>query len=228
MVTSDKVYLNNENKRPFVESDHLSGHDPYSASKAASEIIIESYREAFLAHQNVAIASARAGNVIGGGDWSQDRLIPDAIRAWQKSEILEIRRPESVRPWQHVLEPLAGYLILIENLWNRPDLAGPFNFGPDNNSHANVRSIIDYLGTHFKNLNIKYINTGEGAYESNFLFLDTSKAKNLLNFKPVWNVSQAVDKSVEWYKSFYNGADPQILCEQDIKYYMEAHETINH
>lgn len=228
MVTSDKVYLNNENKQPFKESDRLSGHDPYSASKAASEIIIESYRKAFLSSQNIAIASARAGNVIGGGDWSQDRLIPDAIRAWQKNELLEIRNPEAVRPWQHVVDCLAGYLILIENLWNRPNLMGAFNFGPDNSSHANVRNIIDHLKKHFKNLNEKYIDTNKDAYEANFLMLDASKAKNLLNYKSVSDVNLAIERSALWYKSFYSGADPRALCEQDIKYYMDEHEKISH
>ncbi|MGE8671871.1 MAG: GDP-mannose 4,6-dehydratase, partial [Achromobacter kerstersii] len=124
MVTTDKVYRNNEWPHPYRESDTLGGHDPYSASKAASELVIASYRDAFLHAQGVAIATARAGNVIGGGDWSVDRLLPDAVRAWRDNGDLHIRRPDSVRPWQHVLEPLAGYLTLAQALWDQPALAG--------------------------------------------------------------------------------------------------------
>ena len=131
MVTTDKVYREKQPPRPYRENDALGGHDPYSASKAASEIVIGSYRSAFLAEQGVAIASARAGNVIGGGDWSADRLIPDAVRAWQKGQTLEVRRPDAIRPWQHVLEPLAGYLTLAEKIWRQPALAGAYNFGPE-------------------------------------------------------------------------------------------------
>jgi CDP-glucose 4,6-dehydratase len=121
MVTTDKVYWNRESPWPYREDDALGGHDPYSASKAASELAIASYRDAFLAEQGVAVASARAGNVIGGGDWSVDRLIPDAVRAWSSGQPLHIRRPEAIRPWQHVLEPLAGYLRLAERLWDAPN-----------------------------------------------------------------------------------------------------------
>ena len=124
MVTTDKVYRNNEWPWPYREDDTLGGQDPYSASKAASEIAIASYRDAFLSAQGVAVASARAGNVIGGGDWSEDRLIPDAVRAWQAGQPLEVRRPQAIRPWQHVLEPLAGYLTLAHKLWEQPDTGG--------------------------------------------------------------------------------------------------------
>ncbi len=131
MVTTDKVYRSQEAPRPYREDDALGGHDPYSASKAASEMAIASYRDAFLSAQGVAVASARAGNVIGGGDWSEDRIIPDAVRAWQAGQTLEVRRPQAIRPWQHVLEPLAGYLTLAQALWQRPALADSYNFGPE-------------------------------------------------------------------------------------------------
>ena len=130
IVTTDKVYRNVETLQPYREDDPLGGRDPYSASKAASEIIAASYRASFLAVRNVAVATARSGNVIGGGDWSDDRLIPDAIRAWDAGRALVIRHPEAVRPWQHVLEPLAGYMILASKLWERPSLADAYNFGP--------------------------------------------------------------------------------------------------
>ena len=130
MITTDKVYKNREWIWPYREEDPLGGHDPYSAGKAASEMVIESYYQSFLKHQDKAIASVRAGNVIGGGDWSADRLIPDAIRAWQNKQVLNIRNPEAIRPWQHVLEPLSGYLLLAEKLWQNPEKTGAYNFGP--------------------------------------------------------------------------------------------------
>ncbi|BCX12095.1 MAG: CDP-glucose 4,6-dehydratase [Thermosynechococcus sp.] len=143
-VTTDKVYENREWPYPYRETDSLGGHDPYSASKAASELVVASYREAFLREQGIAVATARAGNVIGGGDWSEDRLIPDAIRAWQSGKQLFVRRPEAIRPWQHVLEPLYGYLVLAERLWDQPHLAGAYNFGPDPAEAATVRAVIEY------------------------------------------------------------------------------------
>ena len=143
MVTTDKVYRNKEWLYPYRESDALGGYDPYSASKAASEIVISSYRDSFLAQQGLAVGSARAGNVIGGGDWSQDRLIPDAVRAWQAGVALEIRNPKATRPWQHVLEPLAGYLTLAYKLWNQPELVGAYNFGPQPHEVASVRTVIE-------------------------------------------------------------------------------------
>src|ERR1700688_1462562 len=143
MVTTDKVYRNNEGARPYREDDALGGQDPYSASKAACEIVITSYRDAFLSAQGAAVASARAGNVIGGGDWSDDRVIPDAVRAWQADRPLEVRRPQAIRPWQHVLEPLAGYMTLAHKLWERPTLAGSYNFGPDASEGVTVRELIE-------------------------------------------------------------------------------------
>src|SRR4029079_9453459 len=131
MVTTDKVYRTVEMPGSHREDDPLGGHDPYSASKAASEMVIESYRQSYLGEKSVAVASARAGNVIGGGDWSADRLFPDAVRAWRGGETLRVRRPGAVRPWQHVLEPVFGYLVLAQRLWERPSLAGAYNFGPE-------------------------------------------------------------------------------------------------
>ena len=142
MVTTDKVYRNNACLKPYKEDDTLGGHDPYSASKAASELIISSYSNAFLSAQGVAVASARAGNVIGGGDWAAERLIPDAIRAWSDNQSLAVRHPESIRPWQHVLEPLHGYIILAQQLASKLELASTFNFGPDFDEVASVRRVI--------------------------------------------------------------------------------------
>ena len=142
VVTTDKVYRNNEWPYPYREDDALGGHDPYSASKAAAELVAASYRSAFLEAQQTAVATARAGNVIGGGDWSEDRLIPDAVRAWQSGSVLTIRRPQAIRPWQHVLDPLAGYLRLAERLWHAPNLAGAYNFGPRTDEAATVGTVV--------------------------------------------------------------------------------------
>ena len=142
VITTDKVYENNETGRAFVETDPLGGHDPYSASKAAAEIAVSSHRLSFFAARKVGLATARAGNVIGGGDWAEDRMIPDAIRAWTSNQALMVRNPASVRPWQHVLEPLAGYLSLAEQLWFDPAKAGAWNFGPDHRSAAPVSDVL--------------------------------------------------------------------------------------
>ena len=141
VVTTDKVYLNREWAYPYREGDALGGHDPYSASKAAAELVAASYRSAFLQAQGVAVATARAGNVIGGGDWCEDRLIPDAVRAWSTGAVLRVRRPGAIRPWQHVLDPLAGYLRLAEKLWESPALANAYNFGPRTDEAASVGTV---------------------------------------------------------------------------------------
>jgi CDP-glucose 4,6-dehydratase len=146
VVTTDKVYRNREWAYPYREDDQLGGHDPYSASKAATELVTASYRDSFLAAQGVAVATARAGNVIGGGDWAQDRLLPDAVRAWGAGETLHIRRPHATRPWQHVLEPLAAYLRLAQRLWEQPGLAGAYNFGPLPHEAASVKHVIELAG----------------------------------------------------------------------------------
>ena len=217
MVTTDKVYKNQEHFYPYREEDPLGGHDPYSASKAASEIVISSYRDAILRDQGVAVASARAGNVIGGGDWSEDRLIPDAIRAWQVKETLEIRRPQAIRPWQHVTEPLAAYLSLAEKLWNRPELAGPYNFGPLTQEAANVKNVIEIARQVFGQSSVKYTDDNTGPHEANWLALETAKARELLNIHPKWHLRESIVRTVTWYKNEYAGADARKLCTDEIE-----------
>src|SRR5690606_33001325 len=173
MITTDKVYQNREWHYPYRESDTLGGHDPYSASKAACENVIASYRDAFLAQQGVAVASARAGNVIGGGDWSEDRLIPDAIRAWQSGQTLSIRNPQAIRPWQHVLEPLGGYLRLAEVLWAQPALAGAYNFGPNTHEGATVRDVIELARRAYGQGDVVYGGSGDAQHEAHLLALET-------------------------------------------------------
>ncbi|MBV7500700.1 MULTISPECIES: CDP-glucose 4,6-dehydratase [Achromobacter] len=219
MVTTDKVYRNNEWPYPYRESDALGGHDPYSASKAASELVIASYRDAFLREQGLAVASARAGNVIGGGDWSADRLLPDAVRAWRSGDDLHVRRPQSVRPWQHVLEPLAGYMTLAEKLWEAPALADAYNFGPDAAEAAPVRTVVDLALSAYGKGRVAYAEQIEGPHEAGLLTLDTSKARAVLNVAPRWALSQAVTHSMHWYRRFDAGEDAQALCHADIDRY---------
>jgi CDP-glucose 4,6-dehydratase len=215
MVTTDKVYENREWNWPYRETDALGGHDPYSASKAASEIVIASYRKSFLQQNGVAIATARAGNVIGGGDWSQDRLVPDAIRAWQNGASLSIRNPSAVRPWQHVLEPLTGYLVLAEALWSKPEFADAWNFGPDPAEAASVRTVIDIARTAWPGAEVKYGDLS-GPHEAGRLSLETAKARELLKVRPRWNLHQAITRTVDWYRRQAAGESARQLCELDM------------
>ena len=219
MVTTDKVYRNNEWPYPYREDDALSGHDPYSASKAASEIVIACYRDAFLSAQGVAVSSARAGNVIGGGDWSEDRLIPDAVRAWQSGQPLKIRRQQAIRPWQHVLEPLAGYLTLAQKLWEQPGLADAYNFGPENCEAATVRQVVELARTAYGNGEILYGDGADGPHETNWLALETAKARMVLGITPKWALAETVNRTMAWYRAQHEEIDARSLCEAEIAAY---------
>ena len=219
MVTTDKVYRNNEWAWPYRETDALGGHDPYSASKAASELVIDCYRQSFFNEAGVRIASARAGNVIGGGDWSEDRLIPDAVRAWQQGAALEIRRPDAVRPWQHVLDPLAGYLLLAQQLWSRNGLPGSFNFGPASHEAYSVRTVIDLALQAYGSGQVNYADTITGPHEAGLLTLDVSQTNAVLGFESRFALQQALEKTMHWYRLQHQGADAKALCEDDIRAY---------
>ena len=216
MVTTDKVYENPETPYPFRENDPLGGHDPYSASKAASEIVIASYRASFLKDQGLSIASARAGNVIGGGDWSEDRLIPDAVRAWSTGRLLEIRRPEAIRPWQHVLESLHGYLVLAEALWQRPDLAGGYNIGPHTHEAASVRDVIGMARAVYGRGDVRFGDGTEGPHEAGWLALETAKSRTTLGLTPRWSIAEGIERTMTWYRDEAEGADALALCLKDI------------
>ncbi len=220
IITTDKVYANREWPYPYREEDALGGHDPYSASKAASEIVIASYREAFLKEQGVAVASARAGNVIGGGDWSEDRLIPDAIRAWQAGQVLIVRHPNAVRPWQHVLEPLYGYLTLAEKLWHHPELAGAYNFGPHPHEAAAVRDVIEQARHAYGGgVTVQYGDDTRGPHEAEWLALETAKARIMLGLTPRWSLTKAIERTMAWYRAQQQGKDARTLCAADIAAY---------
>ena len=219
-ITTDKVYQNLEHPFPYRETDRLGGHDPYSASKAACEMIINSYRDSFLAEQNVAVASARAGNVIGGGDWSSDRLIPDLVRAWGSGGQVSIRRPQAVRPWQHVLEPLAGYLRLAEKMWHHPNLASSYNFGPNTHEAATVKEVVDMAKTAFGDGADVYWGDGdEGPHEAGWLALEVAKARSVLGVKSRWTLEQSVIRTVKWYIDCENGSNARAACQNDIDAY---------
>lgn len=222
MVTTDKVYHNLEKPYPYREDDALGGHDPYSASKAATEIVIASYRDAFLKEQGVSVASARAGNVIGGGDWSEDRLIPDAVRAWQADEILEIRSPQAIRPWQHVLEPLHGYLTLAEKLWHHPDLAGAYNFGPHTHEAATVRDVVELARQAYGKGDVRYEDGNSGPHEAGWLALETAKARVALDVQPKWGLAETVTRTMAWYQGQYAYVNARELCLADLANYEMA------
>lgn len=223
MITTDKVYSNPERPYPFRENDALGGHDAYSASKAAAELAIASYRSAFLQTQGIAVASARAGNVIGGGDWSPDRLIPDAVRAWDAGATLNVRRPFAVRPWQHVIEPLSGYLVLAQRLWNEPELSGPYNFGPYTHEAATVKQVVGQARGLYGRGEVTWGDGHEGPHEAGLLTLETSMTRAVLRVTPRWDLSKSVQRTMHWYREFSSGADALKLCEQDIAEYEDVH-----
>ncbi len=214
-VTTDKVYANLEHVLPYREDDRLGGHDPYSASKAACEIAISCYRDSFLSEREIGVASARAGNVIGGGDWSEDRLLPDAVRAWSRSETLSIRKPDAVRPWQHVLEPLAGYLILAERVTEQPRLAGSYNMGPHTHEAADVRTVIGLACASFGSGDTMF-GAEDGPHEAGLLMLETAKARSTLGIVPRWTLAESIDRTMKWYRACHDGVPARTLCEADI------------
>lgn len=215
-VTTDKVYRNLEQVYPFRETDALGGRDPYSASKAAAEIVVASYRESWLAAEGIAVACARAGNVIGGGDWSDDRLLPDAVRAWSSGRPLTVRRPDAVRPWQHVLEPLAAYLVLAERLWAQPQLAGAYNFGPPAQQAASVRDVVLMARQCYGSGEVAWTMSEQGPHEAGWLALETSKARHQLGVVPRWSLEEAMARTMGWYRRQQQGSAARDLCAEDI------------
>jgi CDP-glucose 4,6-dehydratase len=221
VVTTDKVYKNLERQTPFVETDELGGRDPYSASKAAAELLVESYRESYFRSQGLAVATARAGNVIGGGDWSAERLIPDCVKAWGAGQTVEIRMPDAVRPWQHVLDPLAGYLVLAQKLWEDPTLASSYNFGPDADGSASVREAVTLAQSKWGNAeaHVKFGTEMKGPKESEILRLNNARARAALGFVPLWSLDAAIARTVDWYKYTKGGKLASLLCANDIDAY---------
>jgi CDP-glucose 4,6-dehydratase len=218
VVTSDKVYKNLEHDTPYVEADRLGGHDPYSASKAATEIVVESMCASFF-DASVPITTARAGNVIGGGDWSADRLLPDAARAWASHQVLDVRNPGAVRPWQHVLEPLFAYLAIAETAANGREIARTYNIGPKADGTCTVKTLISLAQNSFGRGDMKFAEASSGPHEAGLLTLDSTRIAKDLGVTPRWTVQQAVDHTMRWYRGFYAGLDARELCLADIAAY---------
>jgi CDP-glucose 4,6-dehydratase len=219
-ITSDKCYRNNDERHTgYREIDSLGGPDPYSASKACAELVFASYQESFFATSGPSAATARAGNVIGGGDWSEHRIVPDCIRALRAGEPIVVRNPHSVRPWQHVMEPLAGYLELAALLESSPDYRGAWNFGPDHENHRTVRELVDQAIASWGNGVAIYGTANGGEHEFTNLYLDCSKARRQLPWKPQWHFHEAVQRSVEWYRAVHDGADAWAVTTEQIRAY---------
>lgn len=216
IVTTDKVYRNAEGREAFSEDAPLGGHDPYSASKAAAELVAASYRDAFLRERGVGLATARAGNVIGGGDWSADRLIPDAMTAWRAGRSLVVRRPRAVRPWQHVLEPLSGYLLLAERLHENALLGGAWNFGPRAVDAASVAEVLDSAMAIGGRGAWHCPDPHEGPHEAGWLALNAGRAESMLGVAPRWGLEEGIRRTVRWYGAFDRGVPARRLCLDDL------------
>ena len=222
-ATTDKCYLDRETGRGYREDDALGGHDPYSASKACAELVSASYRRSFLGRDDgrghpVALATARAGNVVGGGDWSEDRLVPDLVRAATSGAPLSIRHPRSTRPWQHVLEPLAGYLLLGERLLADPHgAAEAWNFGPDAEGQLSVAKVVARFARHWPSVRCD-VAPGPHPHEATLLHLDCAKARERLGWRPLWNADRTFERTTAWYRRQHERGD--VASHEDLACYV--------
>ncbi|MBS0617800.1 MAG: CDP-glucose 4,6-dehydratase [Spirochaetes bacterium] len=221
-VTTDKCYENREWPWPYRENEAMGGFDPYSSSKACSELITAAYRRSFFETADKHLASARAGNVIGGGDWAADRLVPDFLRALDSGHPLKVRSPLSTRPWQHVLEPLSGYMLLAEKLFRgETRFADAWNFGPCEADARSVQWIVEYLGGHVADA-VWHSDASPQPHEANTLRLDSSKAQAQLGWRRRWNLETALDMTLAWHVAWKQGADMAEICKQQIANYESA------
>ena len=219
-VTTDKCYSNKEILRGYKETDELGGKDPYSNSKACSELVTQAYRESFYKDRKLGIATARAGNVLGGGDWAEDRLIPDVLKSIYENKILILRNPKSIRPWQYILDLLVGYILLAQNLSNDyVKFSGAWNFGPDDNNLRNVKWVVDFLSSKLDNLKITIENNLSNLPEAGLLNLDISKSKKLLKWYPKMSLEQTLINVIKWNNSWNNKEDMFNYCLKEIKYF---------
>lgn len=227
-VTSDKCYENREWVWPYREDEAMGGYDPYSSSKGCAELITAAYRRSFFdpnqfAMHQVAVGSGRAGNVIGGGDWSEDRLIPDIVRAFEKGDIATIRNPDAIRPWQHVLEPLSGYLTLAERLWRDGSAFGDaWNFGPFDSDARPVRYVVSTMSKLWGDKASWQVAEEEKLHEAHLLRLDSSKARTKLGWRPRWTLENALEKTAQWYRAYYDGQDARSQTASQIKDYISS------
>ena len=220
-VTTDKVYLNNEWHWGYRENDALDGYDPYSNSKSCSELVTSSYKKSFFNAKGIAVSTCRAGNVIGGGDFAKDRIIPDCVRASSVGKEIIVRNPYSTRPYQHVLEPVVTYLTLAMKQYHDPSVAGCYNIGPDDCDCVTTGDLVDIFCREWgEGASWKNVSDESAPHEANFLKLDCSKLKATLNWSPRWHVSDAISKTVEWSKEFFNGSDMNEVLEKQITEYL--------
>ncbi len=219
-VTTDKVYENKEWEWGYRENEPLDGYDPYSNSKSCSELVTHSYKNSFFTDGRVAVSTARAGNVIGGGDFANDRIIPDCVRAAEAKKDIVIRNPFSTRPYQHVLEPVIAYLMIVKEQYENPELQGYYNVGPDESDCVTTGDLVDMFVEKFGE-GLKWINQYDGGpHEANFLKLDCSKLKATFGWKPTWSVSDALDKTVEWTKAYFAGENVAQVMDRQIQEFM--------
>lgn len=224
VITTDKCYRNNEWVWGYRETDSLGGHDPYSASKAGAELAVESYRNSFFDKSGPILASARAGNVIGGGDWSKDRIIPDLIRAIKGGHVLEVRNPNATRPWQHVLDCLQGYLMLSARLLDRGrDYAGAYNFGPSAADNIRVHELVSLVQSKWREfgLQVEFGASETELHEANLLYLDSSLSRHKLEWRPRFSLTEAIEKTFDWYRAaLESDSDIENFTEQQLKEYL--------
>jgi CDP-glucose 4,6-dehydratase len=219
-ITTDKCYENREWVWGYREDEPMGGHDPYSSSKGCAELVSSAYRRSFLRQAGIAMATARAGNVIGGGDWALDRLVPDILRALEKQEPVVIRNPHAIRPWQHVLEPLSGYLLLAESLYLHGQLdAGGWNFGPRDEDARPVQWIVEHLCDHWGGGASWTLQPGDHPHEASFLKLDISKARQRLHWTPRWSLEVALEQIIEWHQHWIKGHNMRSICQSQINLY---------
>lgn len=221
-VTTDKVYLNKEENRPFIEEDKLNGYDPYSNSKSCSELVTSAYKNSFFTDNEVAVSTCRAGNVIGGGDFAKDRIIPDCYRAVSQNNQIIVRNPDSVRPYQHVMEPVYAYLLLAKMQYENKDYQGEYNIGPDESSNINTGKLVSLFcqkwgeGAVWTSLEDK-----NAVHEASLLYLDCSKAESLLKWKQIWDIETTLDKTVEWYKEYQKKGEAGACMENQVQEFLK-------
>lgn len=221
-VTTDKVYLNNEWEWGYRESDALDGYDPYSNSKSCSELVTSSYKKSFFSGRDIAVSTCRAGNVIGGGDFAPDRIIPDCVRAMENGTEIIVRNPYSTRPYQHVLEPVVTYIVLAMKQYKDHALAGCYNIGPDDCDCVETGELVDIFCNVWGNgASWKNVAEANAPHEANFLKLDCSKIKRAINWAPRWHITDAIEKVVEWSKAYIGGENVNSVMEKQIKEYLD-------
>jgi CDP-glucose 4,6-dehydratase len=222
-VTTDKCYENREWVWGYREDEAMGGYDPYSSSKACSELVTAAYRRSFLDKAGIAVATARAGNVIGGGDWAKDRLVPDILRAFENMQPVTIRNPNSIRPWQHVLEPLSGYLLLAEKLCTDPNVfSGAWNFGPQVDDAKSVGWIVEAMTNKWGKDASWSVDKGDHPHEAHYLKLDISKVRQTMGWSPRWTLDKALDHTVAWHTSWLQGNDVRSQCIKQIEDYLAS------